>query len=191
MGQKRDKAYDNMISASKEEPAADRGVSLKERNLMKTEKDLKVVNRVFDMLSNHFGLFSYRFLLPDTFAEDMKEMFGTDPETGIVSEVSIYVLEGIEGGEGVLSVIENTKDRKTIEEKMIPYVKENKIGNMFLLYTAENGRLFAAVGNNIEDSFLGEMEIVSHFDGCNVEGEFNLDFMDAVAGFATEDNPAG
>lgn len=157
---------------------------------MKTEKDLMVVNRVFDMLSDHFGLFSYRFLLPDTFAEDMKEMFGTNPETGIISEVSIYFLKGIEGGGGIFSVIENTTDRKEIKEKLIPYLKEKRICNMVLLYTREDGCLCAVIWDTTEKSFTEETEIVSHFDGCNVEGAFNLDFMDAVAGFAAEQNPS-
>lgn len=145
-----------------------------EKNMAKNEICERVLDKLYD---KHMCVITYADSLPDTYLEDMKNIFESDPEKDTVSNVQWAT--DIDGwnADGVLTLINGfSKDEAC--EKLKEYAKEKDLIGWNLVYKDENGEYVEVTYDTSEDDYFDVMDVVLCSDGCIWDGLFNINDFD-------------
>ena len=99
----------------------------------------KTINNLWNRLEGGCtAVLSFDELLPATFAADMQELFGINPDTDIVSGAGFGYDEGY-CNTAVIAVLKDGAAIDQVKDRLETYAEERKVPESYLLYRDENG----------------------------------------------------
>lgn len=143
------------------------------------------MNNIYECLDDLYDgkavwIYAIKSFLPDSFPDDMKKIFGLEPEHDIYSNV----YSGDDEGwftDGVITCIKGDMD--SVITKITEYAKEKEIPDINIFYEKDGNiasKVYESAGGDLEDSW----DVLFSNDGSIVvDTVYNVYIDDAEPGF--------